>query len=101
MVYLSVERPATTSVLDRGSAEVSALEPGDLLSDPGEAVSPAKFLEAARLFLEVKLHEVASLLQVRVQVGMRLPLETLVGMCGRVLRGCIRQVDVTSIQELV
>jgi hypothetical protein len=49
---------------------VSALEPSDLLSDPGEAVSPAKFLEAPRLFLEVKLHEVACLLQVRVQVGM-------------------------------
>lgn len=98
MVYLSVERPA---VLDRGGAEVSALEPRDLLSDPGEAVSPAKFLEAARLFLEVKLHEVACLLQVRVQVCMRLPLETLVGMRGRVLWGCIRQVDVTSIQELV
>jgi hypothetical protein len=80
---------------------VSALEPRDLLSDPGEAVSPAKFLEAPRLFLEVKLHEVACLLQVRVQVGMRVALETLVGVRGRVLGGCVRQVDVASIQELV
>ena len=95
MVYLSVERPA---VFNRGGAEVSALEPGDLLSDPGEAVSPAKFLEAARLFLEVKLHEVASLLQLRVVVGLRFALKTLVGMRCWMLRGWIRQVDVTSIK---
>ena len=99
VVDLSVKRSA--AVLDCGSAEVSALEPCDLLSDPGETVPPVKFLEAAGLFLEVKLHEVASLLQLRVVVGLRLALKTLVGMRCRVLRGWIRQVDVTSIKKLV
>ena len=77
---------------------MSALEPCDLLSDPGKTVSPVKFLEATGLFLEVKLHEVASLLQLWVVVGLRFALKTLVGMRCRVLRGWIRQVDVTSIK---
>ena len=94
VVNLSVKRSAGGS----SSAEVSAFEPCDLLSDPGETVPPVEFLEATGLFLEVELHEVASLLQLRVVVGLRLALETLVGMRCRVLRGWVGQVDVTSIK---
>ena len=68
MVYLSVKRSAP--VLDCSSAEVFALEPCDLLSDPSKTISLMKFLEATGLFLEVELHEVASLLQLRVVVGL-------------------------------